>query len=72
MRCNRCGGKGYLEEEFAVSNSFSRIIKQCCDIAAYSKRVQDLSEMPIEYDDPEPPRPRRRESACPVIPFRRP
>lgn len=40
MKCGKCGGKGYIEEWYHVSNSTKPLLRQCCDIAAYSRAVQ--------------------------------
>lgn len=39
MKCKKCGGKGYIESHYAKDARFQTIVRQCCDIAAYSRRV---------------------------------
>lgn len=66
--CTRCGGKGYLEEYYHRDDRMSPILRQCCDISAYSARVLAA---PIQVDEPpmrvELKKPKGK--PCPVIPF---
>lgn len=48
MKCGKCGGKGYLEEFYHYGANARPMIKQCCDIAAYSRRVQAMIQGPEE------------------------
>ncbi len=48
-RCKRCEGKGFIEDYYAGSASYTPSIKQCperCDIGAYSREVQRRLAMP--------------------------
>lgn len=39
--CNKCHGRGFIEEIFIKDNRTHRVLKQCCDISAYSKEIQN-------------------------------
>jgi hypothetical protein len=55
MKCNRCGGKGFIESYIGVNASFTPSLEQCparCDIGAYSREVQRRLSNPqygVEY-----------------------
>lgn len=42
MLCSRCGGKGYTEGWYHYSGKYRPNVAQCCDLTAYSKRIQEL------------------------------
>lgn len=49
MRCQKCGGLGYLETYHSWGGKFRPIVEQCpvCkDVAAYTKRVQQVHGEP--------------------------
>lgn len=48
MKCPKCGGRGFLQEYYHYGAKARSIIKQCCDIKAYSRAVQLMSGVPDE------------------------
>lgn len=40
MACAKCGGKGYIEDWYHYGDQARPMIRQCCDVTAYSRRVQ--------------------------------
>lgn len=51
MRCpksGRCGGKGYIEDWYHYADQARPMLRQCCDVSAYSARVQLLAQGPEE------------------------
>lgn len=42
--CEKCGGKGYLEDWYHYGAKARPMIRQCCDIKAYSRRVQLMTQ----------------------------
>lgn len=78
--CQRCGGKGYLEEFSRRNGGLWNILMQCCDIAAYTRAVQERKAV-VEADHaaqtipssnvlPFPYRPRTVDQTLPVQPGR--
>lgn len=73
MGCKKCEGKGYIEDIHLRGDENCALLRQCCDIAAYSRRVQEqhtLGQDFIPESSPPPNSPLRPSGK--VIPFRSP
>lgn len=75
MKCTKCNGKGYIVDRMLLSASEKQVIKQCCDITAYSQAIQELirTRATIDRTDEAVAREQLGEATQPnnVIPFRR-
>jgi hypothetical protein len=43
MRCKKCGGKGFIETFIFRDAGLKPQLQQCCDVKAYSSRVQEIT-----------------------------
>lgn len=44
MKCGKCAGVGFIQEYYHYGAKARPIIKQCCDIKAYTRAVQLMSQ----------------------------
>lgn len=56
MSCTKCGGRGYIEDIILRDRAHRfgqprTVLRQCCDLRAYSRRVSELYGRGKAFDD---------------------
>ena len=75
MRCDRCGGKGYIDGWMAFGNGHRPTLEQCparCNITGYSNEVQKRLNAMAQSEALTLPRPEVpvKIHECKILPFR--